>query len=453
MDEEYDAIVCGTGLKECIIAGLLSNKGKKVLHIDRNGYYGGSCASLNLTNLWEQYRPGESPPEEYGHNRDWNIDVIPKFVMANGNLVKILLKTTVDKYLEWKTVDGSFVYQYQTGGLFSKKGGKIFKVPSNDSEALKSSLMGMFEKKRCRNFFIYIAGVDIEDPSTWKDIDLNTQPMSDVFAKYKLESNTIDFIGHAISMYNNDKYLEKPAIECIAKVQLYMDSIGRYGDHPFLYPIYGLGGIPEGFTRYCAIHGGTYMLNQDIDEIVFEGGKVVGVKAGDQVAKAPMVICDPSYAKGEAESYIESRGKVVRAICIMDHPIPNTKDSESVQIIIPQKQVNRNSDIYVNMVSSSHAICAKGLYVAIVSTTAETDNPEEELQPGIDLLGPILEQFNITEDLKVATNDGADSRLFVTESYDATSHFESATTEVLNIYEKIFGEPLDLTVLPEQADE
>ena len=58
MDEEYDAIVCGTGLNECILAGLLSHSGKNVLHIDRNSYYGGDCASLNLTNLWEQYRPG-----------------------------------------------------------------------------------------------------------------------------------------------------------------------------------------------------------------------------------------------------------------------------------------------------------------------------------------------------------------------------------------------------------
>jgi Rab GDP dissociation inhibitor len=261
MDEEYDAIICGTGLKECIIAGLLSHAGKKVLHIDRNSYYGGDCASLNLTNLWEQYRPGVPPPEEYGHNRDWNIDVIPKFVMANGKLVKMLLKTTVDKYLEWKCVEGTFVYQYQKGGFFSSKGGKIFKVPSNDSEALKSSLMGLWEKKRCRNFFVYIADVDVQDPSTWGKIDIENQPMKDVFKHYKLEDNTIDFLGHAIALYNNDNYLGEPASECIKKIQLYMDSIGRYGDHPFLYPVYGLGGIPEGFTRYCAIHGGTYMLN------------------------------------------------------------------------------------------------------------------------------------------------------------------------------------------------
>jgi len=29
-----------------------------------------------------------------------------------------------------------------------------------------------------------------------------------------------------------------------------MNSVGRYGDTPFIYPIYGLSGIAEGFSRY-----------------------------------------------------------------------------------------------------------------------------------------------------------------------------------------------------------
>ncbi len=37
---EYDVIVLGTGLTECILSGVLSVKGKKVLHIDRNDHYG-----------------------------------------------------------------------------------------------------------------------------------------------------------------------------------------------------------------------------------------------------------------------------------------------------------------------------------------------------------------------------------------------------------------------------
>ena len=48
----------------------------------------------------------------------------------SGQLVKLLIHSGVTRYLEFKSVEGSYVY---------KKGGKIFKVPSNEQEALTSS--------------------------------------------------------------------------------------------------------------------------------------------------------------------------------------------------------------------------------------------------------------------------------------------------------------------------
>ena len=108
-------------------------------------------------------------------------------------------------------------------------------------------------------------------------------------------------------------------------MQLYLQSVGRYGDSPFLYPIYGLGGLPEAFSRLCAIHGGTYMLNTHIDEILFnDDGKVKGVRVGENTATAPIVICDPSYT---TEDRLKPTGKVIRAICLLDHPIPETNDA------------------------------------------------------------------------------------------------------------------------------
>jgi Rab GDP dissociation inhibitor len=56
MDEKYDVVVCGTGLTECILSGMLSQEKKKVLHIDRNSFYGGESASLNLTSMWKMFR-------------------------------------------------------------------------------------------------------------------------------------------------------------------------------------------------------------------------------------------------------------------------------------------------------------------------------------------------------------------------------------------------------------
>jgi Rab GDP dissociation inhibitor len=46
------------------------------------------------------------------------------------------------------------------------------------------------------------------------------------------------------------------------------------------------------------------------------------------------------------------------------------------------------------MVSSTHNVCAKDVYVAIVSTIIETDRPEMEIKPGLDLLGPIHEKYD-----------------------------------------------------------
>jgi Rab GDP dissociation inhibitor len=54
------------------------------------------------------------------------------------------------------------------GGMFSKGGPKIEKVPANDKEALKSDLIGLFEKNRCKNFFQFIQNYDPKDPKTHK---------------------------------------------------------------------------------------------------------------------------------------------------------------------------------------------------------------------------------------------------------------------------------------------
>ena len=125
------------------------------------------------------------------------------------------------------------------------------------------------------------------------------------------------------------------------KAQLYLESIGRYGDSPFLYPIYGLGGLPEAFSRLCAIHGGTYMLNTKVDEILMgEDGKVKGIRSGENTATAPLVICDPSYTTPDR---IVPCGQVIRAICLLNHPIPGTGDAPSIQIILPSKQMNRKT--------------------------------------------------------------------------------------------------------------
>jgi Rab GDP dissociation inhibitor len=149
------------------------------------------------------------------------------------------------------------------------------------------------------------------------------------------------------------------------------------------------------------------MLNTPVHEILMQDNKVVGIKSGKEEAKAPMVICDPSYVQGGSQaSKVRAVGRVIRAICILDHPIPNTNDSTSCQIILPQKQIGRRSDIYISMVSSAHAVCAKGLFIAMVSAFVETDKPELEIRPALDILGGALEVFTDISTLYEPTTNG-----------------------------------------------
>ncbi|KAJ3178521.1 Rab GDP dissociation inhibitor alpha [Irineochytrium annulatum] len=399
-----------------------------VLHMDRNDYYGGASASLNLTQLYRKFRSGSEPPATYGRDRDFNVDLIPKFAMASGEFVNILYHTDVTRYLEFRQVAGSYVFRDD----------HISKVPASQQEALTSSLMNLMEKTRAKSFFEFIQSYDFKDPGTQKGLDLDKVTMADVYKKFGLEPGTQDFIGHSLALWLDDEYMQKPARETYERICLYMNSMARYGKSPYIYPLYGLGELPQGFARLSAIYGGTYMLSKPVDEIVYEGGKAVGVKSEGEVAKAKCIIGDPTYFPDK----VKKVGQVVRAICLLNHPIPNTADADSLQIIIPQNQIGRKQDIYIAAISGAHSVCSKDHYIAIVSTIVETSDPSAEIEPGLKLLGSIQEKFISVEDLYDPLGDGKSDGVFISKSYDATSHFETVCRDVKDIYRRITGNEL-----------
>jgi Rab GDP dissociation inhibitor len=132
---EFDCIILGTGLIECTLSGVLSKDGLRVLVLDKNDYYGGGCASLSLPQLYAKIKneqldneqlvrkfggpAGASSLEQRRWLNEWNLDLIPKFIMGSGLLSRILVHTGVTKYLQFQKAAGSFVY----------KEGKIHKVP------------------------------------------------------------------------------------------------------------------------------------------------------------------------------------------------------------------------------------------------------------------------------------------------------------------------------------
>jgi len=454
--EDYDVIILGTGMKECLLSGLLSVNGKKVLHLDRNSYYGAASASLDIHQLFKKFRGEDAAPDEkkLGKLREYLVDLVPKFIIADGQLVKTLLHTGVTHYMEFKEVEGSYVYRR----------GNVHKVPVTPRDALGTNLMSTQEKTRAVQFFKWVDDYDENTPSThvagiiWKKtLDLKSMTVGEFLKYWNLEQDTCDFVAHAVALYQEESYVNKTADDLVKRMQLYKRSLLRFQGmgSPYMYPLYGLGELPQSFARLAAVYGGVYMLNRDIDEVVFDdAGKAQGVKAKGVMGKAPVVVGDPTYFPEKTRKV----GKVVRVLAIIGHPLKGTGNCGSCQVIFPQNQVGRKNDIYLFCINSVHKVSAPGTWIAFASTRVEgsveglsaEQVAKKELAQCLGFLEPAIEVFYDMYDLEEPTSDGSSDNVFVSKSYDETSHFETAITDVLDIYTRITGSAPDLDKVREQ---
>lgn len=74
-------------------------------------------------------------------------------------MVKLLLHTDVTRYLQFKSVDGSYVL----------KDKQIMKVPATEKEALGTDLMGWLEKRRFKNYLVFCTEWEENKPKTHTD--------------------------------------------------------------------------------------------------------------------------------------------------------------------------------------------------------------------------------------------------------------------------------------------
>uniref|UniRef100_A0A665TNP9 Rab GDP dissociation inhibitor n=1 Tax=Echeneis naucrates TaxID=173247 RepID=A0A665TNP9_ECHNA len=415
--QEYDIIVLGTGFKECVLSGLMSLSGKKVLHIDRNPFYGGESASISpLEELYKKFKvPG--PAKSMRPGKEWNIDLIPKFFLANGeSLVLFISECDLSMCI---------------------KQGKYTKSPP---QRKRPTLQVLLFSRRFRKLLLFAMNFDLRNPCTYQDVNPQKTTTRDLFSSYDLGLDVMEFTGHAIALHSSESYLDQPCVETIRRIRLYAESLSRHNSSPYIYPVYGLGELPQGFARLSAEYGGTFLLNKAVDEIVMENGKVTAVKSEGKLFHCKQLICDPSYVPNR----VRRVGRAIRAICLLNHPVKNTHDASSCQIIIPQAQVNRKSDIYISVVSYAHNVTCDGMYIATVSTTAETSNPEKEVQPALELLEPIMQKSvkPLINNMLVPNEDGRKSQIFVSRSYDATNHCEAECEDIKDLYQRITGAEL-----------
>ena len=108
--------------------------------------------------------------------------------------------------------------------------------------------------------------------------------------------------------------------------------------------------------------------------------------------------------------------------------------------------------MYITMVSSPNKVCKIGYFVAVISAFVETDEPEEDIRPVLDIIDTIRGKIVTISEIYEPASNFTDN-IFITKSLDHQSHFETATEDFLTLYKKITGKDLDLPNLPNYNEE
>uniref|UniRef100_A0A4W5RC50 CHM Rab escort protein n=1 Tax=Hucho hucho TaxID=62062 RepID=A0A4W5RC50_9TELE len=341
-----------------VIAAACSRVGQRVLHVDRRNYYAGNWASFTFNGLlsWiEEYKvtsgpdagaeqtqqegqegevpsqaeetqggekeeeqqaspsPAESQPEPkkkitytkiVKEGRRFNIDLVSKLMFSRGSLVDLLIKSNVSRYAEFKNVTRILTY----------RNGKVEQVPCSRADVFGSKQLTVVEKRMLMKFLTFCLDFE-QHPEEYQDFSEHS--FWDFLQTKKLTENLQHFILHSIAMV----IPEVCTVEGLRATQHFLRCLGRYGNTPFLFPLYGLGEIPQCFCRMCAVFGGIYCLRHSVQCLVLdkESGKCKAVidTHGQRISCSHFVVED---------GYI---GKSERYITFMTRVLPHPGEEES----------------------------------------------------------------------------------------------------------------------------
>uniref|UniRef100_A0A8C7M5F4 Uncharacterized protein n=1 Tax=Oncorhynchus kisutch TaxID=8019 RepID=A0A8C7M5F4_ONCKI len=98
-----------------------------------------------------------------------------------------------------------------------------FSIDSPDS----LDLMGLFDKHRFRKLLLFILNFEEGDLRTHQDMDPNRTSMRELFRRFDLGPDIMEFPGHVLALYRNDNYLDQPCIQTIRLLKLYSEFMAR----------------------------------------------------------------------------------------------------------------------------------------------------------------------------------------------------------------------------------
>lgn len=177
---------------------------------------------------------------------------------SNGKLVDLLISSNICRYTEFRAVDK----------ILTMLNNKLSVVPCSRSDVFNSKNVNIVEKRLLMKFLTSCMEYDKkkeEEKHEFSDFPEDGKFL-DLLKQQKLTATLIHYIHNAMCMGNSETTFK----DGLEKVKGFLASIGRYGNTPFLFPMYGCGEIPQCFCRLCAVFGGVYCLGRSITDVKVE---------------------------------------------------------------------------------------------------------------------------------------------------------------------------------------
>ncbi|CAL8281287.1 unnamed protein product [Arctogadus glacialis] len=289
--------------------------------------------------------------------RRFNIDLVSKLLYSRGALIDLLIKSNVSRYAEFKNVTR----------ILTCRHGNIEQVPCSRSDVFSSKLLSVVEKRMLMRFLT--SCLDQDTPLLYQDFA--ERPYLEFLQHQKLSENLQHFLIHSIAMTTPDT----PTAAALAATQHFLKCLGRYGNTPFLFPLYGLGEIPQCFCRMCAVFGGIYCLRHSVHALVVDKGssrcKAVIDSTGQRISCSHLVLEEGCYTQTAPPTRCVSR-----AVLITDGSVLPTEAEQQVSIVtIPSESPVRMVEL-----CPSSMTCIPGTHLVHL-TCQSVGSAFEDLSP------------------------------------------------------------------------
>ncbi|MCS6812350.1 MAG: NAD(P)/FAD-dependent oxidoreductase [Cyanobacteria bacterium] len=310
-DYHYDLILIGSGMGALTVASLMAQlKGKRVLLLERHFQAGG---------FTHDFKRGKF---------HWDVGIHYVGNMGDGEFLRKLFDLLTAGQVQWQKMPHYFE-QFVYPGL-------QFQVPSNKQQ-YQDALIQRFpqEAKAIRRYFKAIT---------------NTAAAYGLFSMRRSGSRLMQVVGWLYNLFNPprlemttqeylDRHFQSPALKALLASQwgdyglppslspfaLHSMIVSHYLDGGY-YPVGGGGTIAAAIQGIVERKGGQLLVNREVQRVIIENGRAVGVEVRRSQGKA-----DGVTERYYAPVIISNAGVVntYQKLIPADYPIPFRQDLEA----------------------------------------------------------------------------------------------------------------------------